>query len=141
MSLNSADMPAVTRKADCERGQVIAETAVAMLAFAMLLFGIMQFGFLLYSYDTICNAAREGARYAMVHGSKSSSPASISNIQSVVQGQCAGLGSVTANTTWTPNNNPGSVVRVTVTYTAPLNVPMLVTNVSLTATSQMVMAY
>ncbi len=134
-------MPAVTRKADCERGQVIAETAVAMLAFAMLLFGIMQFGFLLYSYDTICNAAREGARYAMVHGSKSSSPASISNIQSVVQGQCAGLGSVTANTTWTPNNNPGSVVRVTVTYTAPLNVPMLVTNVSLTATSQMVMAY
>ena len=124
-----------------ERGQLIVETAIAMLAFAMLLFGVMQFGFLLYSYDTICNAAREGSRYAIVHGSKSSSPASSSNIQSVVQGHCEGLGSVTANTTWTPNNNPGSVVKVTVTYTARLNVPLLITNVSLTATSQMVIAY
>jgi Flp pilus assembly protein TadG len=124
-----------------ERGQVLAETAVAMLAFAMFLFGVMQFGFLLYSYDTICNAAREGARYAMVHGSKSSSPATTTSVQSVVQGQAIGLGTVTVSTTWTPNNHPGSVVQVQVTYAAPLTVPLVSTTVSLSATSQMVISY
>ena len=123
------------------RGQVIVETTIAILAFATFLFGTMQFAFLLYSYDTICNAAREGTRYAMVHGSKSSSPATSSTVQNVVQGQCEGLGTVTASTTWTPNDNPGSVVKVTVTYTAPLNIPLLVKNVSLSATSQMVISY
>ena len=124
-----------------QHGQLLVETAVAMLAFAMFLFGVMQFGFLLYSYDTICNAAREGARYAMVHGSKSSSPATTTTIQNIVQGQAIGLGTLTVTTTWTPDNKPGSVVKVQVSYSAPLNVPLLVTTVSLAATSQMVITY
>jgi Flp pilus assembly protein TadG len=123
-----------------EQGQVLAETAVAMLAFAMFLFGVIQFGLLLYSYDTICNAAREGARYGMAHGSKSSSPATSGTIQSIVQGQAIGLGTLTVSTTWTPDNHPGSVVRVQVTYAAPLTVPLVSTTVSLSATSQMVIS-
>jgi Flp pilus assembly protein TadG len=129
------------RRRCAQHGQVLGETAVAMLAFSMFLFGVMQFGFLLYSYDTICNAAREGARYAMVHGSKSSSPATTTTVQNVVQGQASGLGTLTVTTTWTPDNHPGSVVKVKVSYSAPLNVPLLVTTVSLAATSQMVISY
>src|SRR5438105_15130557 len=115
------------RVCGAQRGQLLVETAVAMLAFAMFLFGVMQFGFLLYSYDTICNAAREGARYAMVHGSKSSSPATTTTIQNIVQGQAIGLGTLTVTTTWTPDNKPGRVVKGHMSYTAPLSVRLLET--------------
>ena len=54
----------------------------------------------------------------MVRGSTSESPAQLSDIQSYVDGLASGLntGNLTVNASWTPNNQPGSTVQVTVRY-------------------------
>ena len=33
----------------------------------LLLLGIMEFGIVIFTYDTIANAARDGARYGIIH--------------------------------------------------------------------------
>ncbi len=42
--------------------------------FFMLLFGIIEGGRFILYYQTLSNATREGARYAIVHGSNSNCP-------------------------------------------------------------------
>jgi hypothetical protein len=46
---------------------------VAPIFFALLL-GIIEAGRFIFYYETLANAAREGARYAIVHGANSSCP-------------------------------------------------------------------
>jgi hypothetical protein len=50
------------------RGQALAEFALVVVPFLMLLFGIIEAGRFIYYYETLNNATREGARYAIVHG-------------------------------------------------------------------------
>ena len=45
----------------------MAEFAVVALFFFMLLFGIIEFGRLLYTINALTDAARRGARYAVIH--------------------------------------------------------------------------
>ena len=52
-----------------ERGSAIVETAIVLNLFLVLLLGIMDFGRALYTYHLVDNAARIGARFAIVHGS------------------------------------------------------------------------
>lgn len=54
-----------------------------MLLFTAV-FGVIEFGWLLFNYHEVTNAAREGARYASVHGTWSkgyTSPSDIANYQ------------------------------------------------------------
>lgn len=50
------------------RGQTMVEFAVALPIFIMLLVGIFDFGRVVWINDTLAAAAREAARYAIVHG-------------------------------------------------------------------------
>ena len=50
-----------------ERGQSMVEYALVLPILLLLLLGIMEFGILVFNYNTIANAAREGARYGIVH--------------------------------------------------------------------------
>lgn len=50
-----------------ERGQSLVEYALVLPILLLLLLGIMEFGILVFNYNTIANAAREGARYGIVH--------------------------------------------------------------------------
>ena len=101
-----------------ERGAAILEFGLAFLIFFSVLYGIMEFGRVVASYNIISGAAREGARYAMVHGSASGSVATASDVQSVVRNWAIGLdrGSVVVTTTWTPGNAPGNNVKVKASY-------------------------
>ena len=56
------------------RGQAIAEFAVAAPIFFLLLFAIIDFGRYVYYVQILNNAAREGARYAIVHGANGLPP-------------------------------------------------------------------
>ena len=56
------------------RGQVLAEFALVAPIFFLILFGIIDFGRYVYYVQVLNNAAREGARYAIVHGSSSLDP-------------------------------------------------------------------
>lgn len=66
----------VTRSAhrDEPRGQALVEFALVIPIFLLLLFGIIEGGRFVFFYEMLSNATREGARYAIVHGSNSACP-------------------------------------------------------------------
>jgi len=56
------------------RGQALVEFSMVAPIFLLILFGIIDFGRYVYYVQILNNAAREGARYAIVHGSRSLAP-------------------------------------------------------------------
>jgi hypothetical protein len=52
-----------------ERGQSLVEFALILPVLVLMLIGTLDFGRVVLANDTISNAAREAARYAIVHGS------------------------------------------------------------------------
>ncbi len=56
------------------RGQALAEFALVAPLFFLMLFAIIEAGRFMFYYEMINNAAREGARYAIVHGGNSATP-------------------------------------------------------------------
>ena len=50
-----------------EKGQALVEFALVLPILLIVLCGIIDFGWLYYNQITLNNAAREGARYAVVH--------------------------------------------------------------------------
>lgn len=50
-----------------ERGQAMVEFALVLPVLLALLCGIIDFGWIYYNQITLNNAAREGARYAVIH--------------------------------------------------------------------------
>lgn len=50
-----------------ERGTTMAEFAIIAVVFFMIIFGIIEFGRLLYTHNALTDAARRGARYAVLH--------------------------------------------------------------------------
>ena len=60
--------PARTRRST---GQALVEFAIVAPVFFMLLFAIIEGGRFILFYETLNNATREGARYAIVNGGNS----------------------------------------------------------------------
>lgn len=50
-----------------ERGTTMAEFAIISVVFFMIIFGIIEFGRLFYTHNALTDAARRGARYAVLH--------------------------------------------------------------------------
>src|SRR5258705_14001129 len=61
-----------------ESGTSMAEFAVVATFFFMLIFGIIEFGRLLYTHNALTDAARRGARYAVLH--KETAAACVRNV-------------------------------------------------------------
>ena len=57
---------------DRSRGQALAEFALALPVFLILVFGMLDVGRAVYTYNTLTNAAREGARFAIVNQDETS---------------------------------------------------------------------
>jgi hypothetical protein len=55
-------------------GQALTEFALVVPFFLLVLYGIIEFGRYVYTVQVLNNAAREGARYAIVHGEESNCP-------------------------------------------------------------------
>ena len=110
--------PSVERRRRRQRGSNLVESALVFLGFMFLVFGSVEFGRMVYAFNTVCEAAREGARWASVRGSSSSSPATNTTVTNYVKQWAVGLDTsqLTVNTSWSPNNNPGGSVQVSVTY-------------------------
>lgn len=56
--------PAVSRR---ERGQAMVEFALVLPIFLLVLLGVFDFGRAIYAYNAVANAAREGARTAIIN--------------------------------------------------------------------------
>jgi hypothetical protein len=57
-----------------QRGQAMVEFALIFPIFILLLVGLFDLGRVIWVNDTLATAAREAARYAIVHGAKSTCP-------------------------------------------------------------------
>lgn len=133
-----------------ERGTNLVEFALVLFIFLSLLLIIVAFGQALSAYHFVDNASREATRFAIVRGStctrlSGGCPADSSDIQNYVEKIGAGTGinikNLHVNTTWNPNNDPGSTVQVRVSYDDSLFFGFLpTTTITLSSTSQMVIS-
>jgi Flp pilus assembly protein TadG len=118
----------IIERSRADLGSTMVEFSLIAFMFIIVLLGVVEMGRMVLVYTTVANAARAGARYAIVHGvnqtassSGPGSPCTCTQIQTVVKNfASAGLVDtsllvVTVNYP-SGNNNAGSPVSVTVSY-------------------------
>jgi Flp pilus assembly protein TadG len=54
-------------------GQAIVEFALTLVLLMLLMFALLELSIFIYTYTVLANAAKEGVRYAIVHGADSGS--------------------------------------------------------------------
>ena len=118
-----------------ESGQALIEAAIALPILAAFLFTMIELCLVFYSYNLSSELAREGTRYAIVHGatcltsSNASCTASATAINSYVSHlgwPNLGGGTITPATSFPDGNeNPGNRVQVQVTYVFPVDLPFV----------------
>ena len=86
------------RPSRIERGQTMVEFALVITFILVVFVSMVQVILLMYAYTTLADAAKEGVRYAIVHG----------NGNTVCQGPGTGPGGVTCD-----HNNTNVVAAVT----------------------------
>ena len=135
-----------------DRGSSLIEFCLISVMLVIVLLGVVEMGRMVLVYTTIANAAREGARYAIVHGADQtvspSGPGNVTNVQTVVKNfASAGLlntNSLTITVSY-PNgdNTAGSPVTVKVLYTYDpfVNFFGSILNTTLGSTSEGVITY
>jgi len=113
-------MPGQWRRlaADC-RGVLAIEFGFALPVLALVTIGLIDVSMLVWSSSTIENAAAEGARYAIVNGAGSASPASATDVTNYIKTQAVGVpaSALNVDVSWSPNNQSGSRVTVALAYT------------------------
>jgi Flp pilus assembly protein TadG len=139
-----------------DSGESLVSFALSIVVLFGLIFGLVQICFAYYSYEMISELAREGTRYAVVHGSTcetstgSSCTVKAPAVNSYVSGiglPKIGGGTLTAATTYpggmgttgcpdgAGSEAPGCYVQVTVSYCFPYKVPLLLSSKPLTMSS------
>ena len=83
------------------------EFALILPVLLLLLFAIIEFGIVIFSHSTIANAAREGARYGIVH------PGDAGGIEAAARGLATSLDQDRLQINSTTG---GSTVRVEIVY-------------------------
>ena len=109
-----------------ERGQETAEFAIILPVLFLLLMGVFDMGRIVFYYDVIYNAAREGARYGIVHSNDDKVEADIeADIETVVRDWAVALDPQVLTVDSTIDRSAGTV-RVTVTYKFTPVTPLLI---------------
>jgi Flp pilus assembly protein TadG len=91
-----------------EHGQDLIEYAIILPILVLLVIGILELSMIVFSYNTIADAAREGARYGVIH------PTNTAGINTATRRLTTGLNP--AQLTVTSSLPGGNVIRVEVTY-------------------------
>ncbi len=100
-------------------------SGVAALEFAfiapvliLLTVGIIDVGRMMWTASTLDHVAREGARYATVHGAQSVQPTSVAEVQAFVVDRAIGVdpANMSVAVDWSPDSNQGGTVTITVGY-------------------------
>ena len=121
-----------------ERGQTAVEFALVAPILIVLVLGIMQFGVAFHDYVTITDAARAGARQAII---ARLAGGDFTAARQTVRDSAGGLDQSKLTVTVddpTPTTS-GSTVTVTATYPYSINIPLLgltVVSGNLTATAK-----
>ena len=118
-------------------GATLVEFALCSMLFFTITFGTIEFGRMIFAYNIVSNAAREGVRYAAVRGSSSGRAATADQVKQYVTSRSVGLLSTTNVTvTWPTDNAVGSVVQVQYSFTPIVSLlPQTAVNLSSTTKS------
>jgi Flp pilus assembly protein TadG len=107
-------------------GTSMVEFALVGSLFSIILLGIIEFGLAAWQKNTAVADAREGARYAMVHGATSPRVANADSVSRYVKAQTTlDTAGMRVYTRWTPDNTPGSKVIVSVAHSVPRRGPFI----------------
>ena len=123
-------MMRLRRNRSTSRGQAMVELAFALPIFLVLLIGLVEGGRYVFYSEILNHAAREGVRYAIIHGqnAEDGSPTgpphdpSGAAVKQAIRDAATGVGDpasiVIPDPVYQPNNNRrGSLVTVTLQYT------------------------
>lgn len=112
-------------RGDDDGGQSLVEFALILPLFLLIVTGLFDVGRAVFQENTLAYAAREGTRYAIVHGSGSSDPVWPGNptpVVNAVRRAALGVPNVTVVASWEIRNGSACYERgcsVTVDATAP----------------------
>ena len=132
------------------RGQSLVEFALILPVLLALVMGVFDLGRGVLYYNLLAEATREGARFAVVHGSLSGSPAGPSPdneaVAEVVRDHALNLAAdgLIIHSTWPDgNNNRGSRVRVEASFEfRPVSlIPLGDATIPLRASTEMAIAH
>jgi Flp pilus assembly protein TadG len=112
-------------KSGRRHGSAVIEAAIILPVVFFLLLGTLVGCSLVFTYQEVATLAREGARYACVHGTRHAmdeavAPADASEIYTnAIQPRMMTVdpSQVTYSVTWNTSNKPGMYVSVQVNYT------------------------
>ncbi|NBJ14865.1 MAG: pilus assembly protein [Dehalobacter sp. 4CP] len=102
-------------------GQSLVEFALVLPIFLLLVFGVVEFGRLGYSYVTLNNAVRSGARTASLSGLDSAIQASVADSAPLLDRNLLTI----QITPIESSRHSGSNVTVSVSYPVSLTTPVL----------------
>jgi Flp pilus assembly protein TadG len=137
-----------------ERGQALVEFAFTLPILLTFVFGLMEICLMFYTREYISELAREGTRYAIVHGSTcATSPNGASCTASPTASDATSVAKYVQERGW-PNlgggklnpvvtylngdEAPGHQVRVSITYQFPYSIPFIKeSELSMTSSSTM----
>ena len=119
---------------------------VTAFVFLPLLFGVIEFGRLSWSKDMVTAAAREGVRWAAVHGTQNQLAGGTLATAAIVSDTITArtkLSPINVVTQWAQDKDPGDTVTVTVTYvyTPIVKVPFLTSSKTITGKSRQIVVY
>lgn len=114
---------------DDQTGQSLVEFALTLPLFLLIVTGLFDLARAVWQENTLAYAAREGTRYAIVHGSghpvvaEQAWPGNTAGVEQVVRDAAVGVPNITVTVTW-PDTRGGSACyerscRVEVIATAP----------------------
>jgi hypothetical protein len=103
-----------------EPGQALVEMALTFPLLLLLFFGLIEFSLVIFSYNTISNAAREGARTGIIAGSTDATIRTAARKLTTAV-QCSGAGM-----TITPSRPSADTVQVDIDCTVPMITQMMV---------------
>lgn len=122
-------------------GQALAEFTLVAPIFLLLLFAIIEFGWYVYQVQVLNEAAREGSRYAIVHGSTSLCPSGPmpgheanwcdptgTKVQAAVRSHAVGINPSALSfptLSWDPDNGRGSLFSLVVQTTFQPLIPLV----------------
>jgi len=135
----------LNRKMRFGAAQTLIEFALVASLFLLILFATLQLALAVLTYNSVCFAAQEAARYGMVHGPNSPNPATTTQIQQIAINAAPSLNlsasNITVNWVADPNLPSKQDVQVKVSYTYPIQIPFVTpVTANFVTTSQMLVS-
>jgi Flp pilus assembly protein TadG len=121
-----------------ESAAAAVEFALLSIGYMTMLLGVVEVARYVADKQDLMSAVHATGRYAIVHGSSSSSPASAATLKQMIGTNLViiNAASITANASFSPNNSPGSTVTITASYTwTPLVSLLHLPSATISATS------